>query len=395
MAPTTVNFPTFNTISQTGSTKPVSQVVENSKQKPSKKTAVIAASLACLAAGGVYIATKSANVTKVFNELRSANSMMDVLKSAKLSKSKFSELMFRITKDEPMSEKFISEVTSDPRKSKEYTRVLTKKFGSDEAVIDWMLQPEGYQHAYYKYSHKVYENATKPDDLIKISPNWNIWVIKNKFGNDFSFGELPEGIGNVDKYREIFHAGLSNNQKGYEVEGVKFGEYIVGGMSGKAVREVEMGGKKYIMKFQPPTNNVDITDNLSMKSDSTFLNAQLDRYLTHHNYTQGPKFKFYDYTTNSALYEMTEGVRPQKESVYDIVDVNKRLGDLNSLGVYYNDLNCGNFMVSDGKLNFIDSGESSYVDFFKPGVTALNFSLPNLNGRSITEPVSAVRLAKM
>ena len=218
--------------------------------------------------------------------------------------------------------------------------------------------------------------------------------MKDKFGQDFSFGELPTEFENVDKYREIFNSALHNPNTGYEHSGIKFNEYIIGGLSGKSIRKIEIGDKKYILKFQPKIDNIDLNDNISMKSDSTFLNAQLERYLSLHKYEQGPKLKFYDYKTNSALYEITEGTKPDANSIHDIVKINKELDSLNELGVYYNDLNQSNFLINNGKLNFIDSGESSYIDFFKPGVTSLHFTLPNLNGRSITESASAIILAK-
>lgn len=257
-----------------------------------------------------------------------------------------------------------------------------------------MIQPKGYQEAYYRHAHKVYDGARKPDDVIGISPNWNIWVMKSKFGADFSFGELPKEIENADRYREIFETGLRNANSGAQHGEVVFGDYIGGGLSGKAVRQLRIGDKQYILKFQNPTYCEDLADNFSMKSDSAFLNAQLERYLQIHNYQQGPKLRFYDNKTHSALYEMSEGVKPDTNGVHDIVSINRQLGDLNELGVYYNDLNAGNFMVKDGQLSFIDSGESSYVDFFKPGVTMLHFTLPNLNGRGITDSAAAITLVK-
>lgn len=397
MSPASVSFPNF---SRTVSAKPpvtntVTTPAPEPAQKKSNKAKVgVGVGLACLAAGGVYIATgRSQNVGKVFEKVKTAESMMDVLKDAKLSKGKFKELLFKITGEEEVAEKFINEVTADPRKSKEHTSLLKKKIGGAEELLDWMIQPKGYQEAYCRHSHKVYDKAQKPDDLLGISPNWNIWVMKNKFGEDFSFGELPQEIENADKYREIFDVGLRNNNAGVQHDGVVFGDYIGGGLSGKAVRQLKIGDKNYILKFQGQGLNEDLADNMEMKSDSTFLNAQLERYLGLHNYQQGPKLKFYDYKTHSALYEMTEGVKPDKSGMHDIVGINKQLGELNKLGVYYNDLNAGNFLVNNGRLNFIDSGESSFVDFFKPGVTALHFTSPNLNGRSITESAAAATLA--
>lgn len=392
-------------------TKPVTQPViqlsvkQNSEISNNKKVA-FGMGLMALASTGVYIASrgKSNNVAKVFENLRDANSCMEVLQNAKLAPKNFKELMFQITSDEKMGEKFIKEVISNPRKSKENVRILSQKIGGDKELLDWMHKPKGYQEAYTNYVTKLYENPqTNPDELIKLSPNWTIWSMKDKFKSDFTLGELPKEFGDTDKYRQSFYSAYDKHN--CHVDGVEFGDYIGGGMSGKGVRRVYAGGKNYILKYQIVDSEVnkiendfvktEVKDCLSMKSDSTFLNAQLDRYLTLNRYENGPKLKFFDYKTNSALYELSEGVKPMEEEIVDILKVNKqRLGDLNSLGVYYNDINTSNFLVQNEKMSFIDSGEASFVDFFKPGVSGYHFSLPNWNGKSITETAAAISLTK-
>lgn len=391
-------------------TKPVAQPVTqpNVKQKSesSNKTKVaFGMGLVALASTGVYIASKGngVNVEKVFETLKDAGSCMEILKSTKLAPKSFKELMFKITSDEKTGEKFIQEMISNPKNSKENVRVLSQKIGGDKELLDWMHKPKGYQEAYTNYVTKLYENPqTTPDDLIKISPNWTIWSLKNKFKSDFTIGELPKEFGGTDKYRQTFYSALDKHN--CNIDGIGFGDYIGGGLSGKGVRKVFVGGKNYILKYQSMDSELnkmgnefvinEVKDCLSMKSDSTFLNAQLDRYLELNGHQNGPKLKFFDYKTNSALYEVTEGVKPAEEEITDILKVNKRLGDLNALGVYYNDVNSSNFMVNEGKMSFIDSGEASFVDFFKPGVSGYHFSLPNWNGKSITDTASAISLAK-
>ena len=349
-----------------------------------------------LAAGGVYIVSKGSKTSldKAFKLIQNSTSLMGTLKNLKMAPKNFKQLMFKITSDETLSEKFIKDVTLNPRKSKENVRMLNSKIGGDKELTDWMLRPGGYQEAYYKYTKKTVNEANHPDDLIKISPNWNVWKLKEKFGDDFVFGEPPKEFGGVDEYRNVFNAALNHSQAGFEHSGIKFGDYIIGGLSGKAVRRFEIGGKKYIMKFQPDLGNGDLKDNISMKSDSAFLNSQLERYLDLNGYKQGPKLKFFDYKTNSAIYEVSEGKHPEQKEINDILDVNARLKDLNDLGVYYNDIGTGNFMINKDNISFIDSGESSFVDFFKPGVAAYHFTLPNLNGRSITDTAAAINLSK-
>lgn len=394
----------MNCVSSISFKSSVSNVNQQKSDSLNKKTlskpaqVFLGTTLMGLAAGGVYIATKSKGVSidNAFKLVQNSASYMDVLKTLKMQPKNFKQLMFRITSDEKTSEKFIKEVISNPRKSKENVRILNKKIGGDNELMDWMLRPNGYQEAYYKYTKKAFNDAKHPDDLIKTSPNWNIWKLTEKFGTDFTIGQPPQGVsGGVDGYRNTFYQALSNSNAGFESGGMKFGDYIGGGLSGKAVRKVEIGDKKYIMKFQPELGNQNLKDDISMKSDSTFINAQIDRYLELNDSKKGPKLVFFDYKTNSSLYELTEGVAPNQNQINDILELNKTsLKGLNDIGIYYNDVNTGNFRVNDNNMSFIDSGESSFVDFFKPGVAAYHFTLPNLNGRSISDTAAAINLAK-
>ena len=394
----------MNCVSSISFKSSVSNVNQQKSDSLNKKTlskpaqVFLGTTLMGLAAGGLYIATKSKGVSidNAFKLVQNSASYMDVLKTLKMQPKNFKQLMFRITSDEKTSEKFIKEVISNPRKSKENVRILNKKIGGDNELMDWMLRPNGYQEAYYKYTKKAFNDAKHPDDLIKTSPNWNIWKLTEKFGTDFTIGQPPQGVsGGVDGYRNTFYQALSNSNAGFESGGMKFGDYIGGGLSGKAVRKVEIGDKQYIMKFQPELGNQNLKDDISMKSDSTFINAQIDRYLELNDSKKGPKLVFFDYKTNSSLYELTEGVAPNQNQINDILELNKTsLKGLNDIGIYYNDVNTGNFRVNDNNMSFIDSGESSFVDFFKPGVAAYHFTLPNLNGRSISDTAAAINLAK-
>ena len=388
-----LNFKANPTVTNKPTTDKPAQTTPNTKKN---STIIASSALTCLALGGMVIVnkTKTQNINKIFNQVEQASSIMNILKESKLSPKNFKQLMYKITSEEKTSEKFIKEVISNPRKSKENVRILNKKIGGDSELMEWALNPGGYQEAYWKHTKKSFAESKTPDDLIKTSPNWTIWKMKEKFGSDFTFGELPKEFGDTNNYRDVFYSALHNGSP-HENRGIKFQDHIGGGLSGKCVRRIEAGDKKYILKYQPDTGNVDINDNISMKSDSTFLNAQLERFLNLNEYKQSPKLKFFDNKTNSALYEITEGTKPSPQEVTDIVDINKKLGDLNDLGVYYNDLNQGNFLIKDNTFHFIDSGESSFVDFFKPGVTSYHFTLPNLNGRAITESASAITLSKI
>jgi len=377
--------------------------IEKKKQSIPIKTAVgVGSSLVAMSAVGIYIVKRggsSKSIDEVYSHLKhgienNSTTFIDTIKNSKLTPKHFKNLLFKITEDESMSEKFIKEVTQNPRKSKEHTRLLSQKIGGDNELLDWMHQPNGYQQAYTKHIQNKLDNPqTTIDDALKTSPNWNIWKLKERFGDDFAIGEPPKGFGDINQYRESFGKIVDGNNS--EHNGLKLGNYINGGLSGKGVRVIESDNKKYILKFQTSDfshTNPDIKDQLSMHSDSAFLNAQTERYLNLNGYSQGPKLKFFDYKTNSSIYEMSEGTKPQH---YDeILKANKDLGELNDLGIYYNDVQAGNFMEQNGKQTYIDSGESSFVDFFKPGVTGNHFTSPNLNGKSIPDTAAAIMLSK-
>jgi hypothetical protein len=59
-----------------------------------------------------------------------------------------------------------------------------------------------------------------------------------------------------------------------------------------------------------------------------------ERFLDLNGYTQGPKLKFFDYKTNSAIYELSEGTKPQNYN--DILQANADLGELNNLSFLFN-----------------------------------------------------------
>lgn len=129
MSPASVSFPNFS--KPVNITPAITKSAQNTNTEDKKSLGAKVATgvgLACLAASGVYIATgRTQNVGKVFEKVKNADSIMDVLKNAKLSKGKFKELMFKITGEDEVAEKFITEVTADPRKSKEHASLLKKK----------------------------------------------------------------------------------------------------------------------------------------------------------------------------------------------------------------------------------------------------------------------------
>lgn len=399
ISPITPTIMQTNTQVQTNPTKA-------NKNTQNKIITASAFGLVALASSGMYLVNKKSgtNVQKAFNQLKnninSGKTFIQTLNQTNLKPKYFTELMFKITSDNDLSKHFIKEVTAIPQKSKINTRILANKMGGDTSLLNWIHGDNGYQKAYSNYTKDLFDKPeTKIDDVMKLSPNWNVWKLKEKFGEDFTFGELPQEFGDKKNYRENFETLRNESQNNFG--DLKMSKYILGGLSGKGIRILESKDKKYILKYQTSDyvngsidkrNAIDLKDNTSMKSDSTLLNAQTERFLELNGYTQGPKLKFFDYKTNSAIYEMSMGEKPKE--CENILKTNKKLGELNNLGIYYNDVQEGNFLTNNNKLSFIDSGESTFIDTFKPGASGYNFTSPNLNGHSISDSAAAIMLSK-
>lgn len=111
------------------------------------------------------------------------------------------------------------------------------------------------------------------------------------------------------------------------------------------------------------------------------MNAQMDYYLTLHNCKNSPKFYYFDYKSNSGLYEFQEGNKVS--GIENILDANRRLKDLNQLGIYYNDACSCNFIEKNGVLKVIDIGDSSFIDPLRPGAKGYNLQTPNWCGAGL------------
>lgn len=100
--------------------------------------------------------------------------------------------------------------------------------------------------------------------------------------------------------------------------------------------------------------------------------------MTLHNCENATKFYLYDYNSNSGLYEFQKG--KDAGGIENILDANKRLKDMNRLGIYYNDACSCNFIEKDGILKVIDIGDSSFIDPLRPGAKGYNMQTPNWCG---------------
>lgn len=314
---------------------------------------------------------------------------------------KIKEFLYAITSDEAASKEFIKEIVANPRDSLHITKMLKDKIGGIKNLTEWLQEDGGYFSAYKKYANDLFENAKSPDDLLKVSPNWHLFALQRRFGKDIRFGYIPEDFKFVDDFKNFANwlaylplergkvSKLEYNRQNLLIEPLSFGE------SSKIPLKIQMANwndepisKPYVIKVQSRWFRHD--DNSSAKiaeayrSDSVFVDAQIDRYLNLNDCKNANKLYFYDYGAEMAIYDLEDGTAP--DFMYNgIRYVNKRLQDLNDLGVYYNDATPSNFIEKDGKLTVIDIGESSFIDPLRPGIPHLHFELPNWAGSSLPD----------
>lgn len=328
---------------------------------------------------------------KAFTE--TGNTFINFLKNTKENAQNIKNFLFSVTADEKAGQDFVKEMLQNPRENVEKLRVLTNKIGGENNLLEWLQAPNGYNDAYGKYIKNLIGNpARKMEDLLSISPNWFLKEFQDIAKSySFTFGKLPEEFTGIGDYSHFVH--WLNNMNFAEKE-TKMLEYsgkfmhvtrINKGLSGKAPYIIEFNKgkpneKAFVLKAQQSwgCDTPYAKENLCYKSDSAFMNAQMDYYLTLHNCENSPRFYFYDYNSNSGLYEFQTG--KEVHGIENILDANKRLKDMNSLGIYYNDACSCNFIEKDGILKVIDIGDSSFIDPLRPGAKGYNMQTPNWCG---------------
>ena len=328
---------------------------------------------------------------KAFSETK--DTFMNFLNNTKEDAKNIKNFLFSVTADEKAGQEFVHEMLQDPRKTVENLSLLKNKIGGEKNLLEWLQATNGYNDAYGKYIEKVIANPDrKAEDLLSISPNWFLKEFQDIAKSySFTFGKLPEEFTGIGDYSHFVH--WLNNMNFAENE-TKLLEYsgkhmhvtrINKGLSGKAPYIIEFNKgkpeeKAFVLKAQQSwgCDTAYAKENLCYKSDSAFMNAQMDYYMTLHNCENATKFYLYDYNSNSGLYDFQKG--KEAGGIENILDANKRLKDMNRLGIYYNDACSCNFIEKDGILKVIDIGDSSFIDPLRPGAKGYNMQTPNWCG---------------
>lgn len=330
---------------------------------------------------------------------KSKSTYMDFINGIKEKPLVVKEFLFSITADNKASAEFIEEIVSNPRKNAETLHLIQTKIGGEKNLLDWLQAPKGYNEAYERFANGLVNNPDKSiDELIKISPNWHLFTF-SKLDQDFTFGRLPDNFQKLGDYSNFvnwlekmtgeFYDKKTPLIKEYSGQFMKI-ELLKEGASYKIPYKIQFIennvrnnpiSEPYVLKIQrniTNDNNPFVKENTLYRSDSSFLNAQLDYYMNLNNCENAPKFHYFDYRSSSALYGFTEGSHPAE--INNLAEANKNLRDMNLLGIHYNDVCAPNFIVKNGKYTVIDIGDSSFIDPLRPGVKGLQFELPNWAG---------------
>jgi len=335
----------------------------------------------------------------------SKKSVISFIEDINAAPQQIKEFLFAMTSDEVASQKFIKEVVANPREHEKITNTLLIKIGGEKDLLEWIFAPKGYQKAYEKYVSTLVQNAKSADELIKISPNWDYNLLKNKF-SDYALGTLPSGFKDADSFRNI----VSKLHKNEPLpNGIKLCGEVGFSASGKGHAVVEVNDKKYLIKFRQDYSQYDsglakrmqewpdfsdrMNELAALKSDSTFINAQIDGYLNANQCKNAVGMHFYDSKSQASIYEFIEKFSPHNTS--DLISTDADLSDLRKLGLTYNDLNEGNLVKVGDNIKILDSGETEFSDILRPGCPTYNFILPNLCGRSLQNSAAAITLAKL
>jgi len=401
------NFPCLNLKTNSKQEKVLSAIPDKSFSStnscPLSLIALKNYNLSALSFGNQTNFSESSLIIREFSDYRKENAenILGFIEKKNLNPSETRNLLEHIISDKELSKSFITEITAEPRKSAGITKTLVNKLGGKSNFSDWYYSKKGYKQAYQTYTENKVEKAKAPEELLKISPNWSYWAFSDKFGKDFTFGELPKDFQGVENYRELVKQLLNNNANIENQE-------LKGGASGKRSFSLKVGNKKYVLKAQndflvyseglrnavkqdpwlEDTFLNNYKENEAMKSDSCFLNAMIDGYLNLNNCDNAIKMHFFDAKTGSVLYEYAEGEKYKGD--LNILNVNGVLPDLNKLGIVYNDVSTDNLKVKDDKIKIIDSGESTFIDVLKPTVPNYQFELPNWSGNGITSVIAGL-----
>ena len=380
----------------------------------------------------------------------SQTNILSYLKDTKMSPAAVFKFLCKLTSDKDTQISTAKEFSTNPRKSESIKNFLIEKLGGNESgerlFYTWFHDEEGgYRRAYDRYyNEEVWSKAKTLDSIVKESPIVAPWAFNSKAREmkiEPTLGTLPQGFGNVSKFRVLVKTLRKWNMKLHEsiieekriikanstsdtmatstkinelinsktapfeleVENNKFWiTPVVKSFSAKLIffieklnKEGEKTGENYVLKFPPHSIKSSDGDkikkfheNQALRPDMPYLDAVVDFYLKENKSPNAPEIEFFDYNTQAVLYKKTKGTEPTipekfVDNLYSFIRYNK-IVDLKKLGIELSDVHNGNFLVDkSGNYRLIDSGHVRYSNTFRPPVIGKHISLGNLCGREL------------
>ncbi len=375
----------------------------------------------------------------------SASAKSFIQKHIRLNET-LSRFIKRVFANETQSQDFLAALLKNPRRHRQNFMALRSAFPDNKSFTRWFFGEKGYYKAYINHVHHLWNTTQNIETLLSFLPNFNPWCLQQRFGK-IRLGMVPEIFGDeqvflefiekirnapeVENYKKIKNLEHSPEKlkKAYpevkKIDLYDFGQrasffrailkkgcgnlikikannhifkirFLCNPFSAKLVFQITSSdGQVFILKMMPydlhkktDDKTVKEHENHAIRADSIYTNAMLEHYLILNNCPHAPGLLYYNYDYDIALYQEDKGTQISLEdkpfyfrTFYEFN--HKMLKDANLLGIYVNDINKGNFLVSDkdNKLKIIDIGHASYANPLNPGVTGLCLSPNNLCGQ--------------
>lgn len=385
-------------------------------KKPSQKANVVGCKNSSIANDTVFLSNNKhnavsfeGNVQNLFSnfvESGTDNIYEFLCKVKKTNSFQVRNFLDNILENNELATKFIQEITQTPRKSADIVINLTKKLGGPNNFRSWYLDKSGYRETFGKYVGEYYDRAKTLEELLMFFPNWKLSDIVAKYhksvtgdvfqGGDPLIGTLPKEL--FEKYsdftsliNEVKKQSQHNRSGEIFLDTNKLKYEILKDADDKMVCKVASVGKNkdFVIKIDKIYSDYIYS---RIRANSVYLESMIGKYLTANNCKDVPKFYFYDFFHNAAVFEHVAGSPLEKE--LNPEQMNRLTPDMLSLGIRTNDTHLSNYLATNSGVKNIDLGNATYFDALKPGDLAHTMSLPNYTGLDFSSMYSMVDFAK-
>ncbi len=371
------------------------------------------------------------------------NAITDFVYSLQKKNEPLSKTLTNLLKNKAQCNNFLSVILSNPRDNKPAYRLFFNSFKTKSQYRKWM---NTYHKKYTQYIHRYCQQATCIEDLIRRMPNFTPWALEERF-SEIKIGSVPSvfhsesqllsfvssikkstAVRNLNRIKKLecsqgdfekafpkakkinwfnlkqrfnFLKDLINQKCGkpfkLSVSEQQFKiTFLCNPFSAKMVFLIESpDNEKFILKinqYNLSNTHNDRTrkehENMAIRADSTYSDALLEFYLKLNDCPHAPSILYYNFRHEVALYKADTGIpfhsQTNKNKFMDFYSFNtKVVSDCLRLGVYINDINAGNFILSatDNQVKIIDIGHASFANPLTPGIPGLTFTLGNLCGQ--------------